>query len=57
MFILILLGSGMFELLEVMVQVRDVGQKPFVIQGKSQVGETIDIDMEGRGKGNKCDIN
>ncbi|XP_024597553.1 CXXC-type zinc finger protein 4 [Neophocaena asiaeorientalis asiaeorientalis] len=34
MFILILLGSGMFELLEVMVQVRDVGQKPFVIQAK-----------------------
>ena len=57
MLILILLGSGMFELLEVMVQVRDVGQRPFVIQGKSQVGETIDIDMEGRGKGNKCDTN
>lgn len=47
----------MCELLEVMVQVRDVGQRLFVIQGKIQVGEVIEIDMKGGGKGNKCDIN
>lgn len=57
MVILILLDVGMCELLEVMVQVKDVGQRLFVIQGESQVGEVIDIDMKGRGKGNKCDIN
>ena len=40
----------MCELLEVMVQVRDVGQRLFVIQGESQVGEVIDIDMKGGGE-------
>lgn len=57
MVILILLDLGMCELLEVMVQVRDVGQRLFVIQGESQVGEVIDVDMKGGGEGNKCDIN
>lgn len=57
MVILILWDLGMCELLEVMVQVRDVGQRLFVIQGKIQVGEVIEIDMKGGGKGNKCDIN
>lgn len=49
----------MCELLEVMVQVRDVGQRLFVIQGKIQVGEVIEIDRyEGAaGKGSKRDIN
>lgn len=58
MVILILWDLGMCELLEVMVQVRDVGQRLFVIQGKIQVGEVIEIDMKGGGgKGNKRDIN
>lgn len=57
MVILMLLDLGMCALLEVMVQVRDVGQRRLVIQGKIQVGEVIDIDMKGGGKGNKCDIN
>ena len=49
MVILMLLDLGMCALLEVMVQVRDVGQRWFVIQGKIQVGEVIDIDMKGGG--------
>ena len=57
MVILILLDLGMCALLEVMAQVRDVGQRRLVIQGKIQVGEVIDIDTKGGGKGNKCDIN
>ena len=47
MVILMLLDLGMCALLEVMVQVRDVGQRRLVIQGKIQVGEVIDIDMKG----------
>ena len=40
----------MCELLEVMVQVSDVGQRLFVFQGVCQVGEVIYIVMKGGGE-------